>query len=209
MHPVTHLLLSWTVAEAARLERKDRTLVTLAGVLPDLDGLGAVAEIATSDSARPLYWWSEAEPGIREIGWQMLERSLVLVSIGLAMALILGGCATHKESFSDLPVRELAGHYTPGSGESWFRVCGAAEGDPPWWVTFTEHSVAQADQARASGHLLPGQSYFVRWRAAVTTKGEVGPQGPGTPALLVREVLELRPAGDDDCEGAPAQPAAD
>lgn len=128
-----------------------------------------------------------------------------LVSVGLAAGLILGGCATHKQSFSDLPVRELAGHYVGGPGESWFRVCGAAESDRPWWVTFTERSVAQVDQAREAGQLFPGQSCFVRFRAAVTTAGEVGPQGPGTPALLVREVLELRPAADDDCEAVPAE----
>ena len=35
--------------------------------------------------------------------------------------------------------------------------------------------------------------------AAVTTAGEIGPRGPGAPALLVRELIELRPAADDDC----------
>jgi hypothetical protein len=39
MHPGTHLLLGWTVANAADLGRKDRAIVTLAGVLPDADAL--------------------------------------------------------------------------------------------------------------------------------------------------------------------------
>jgi hypothetical protein len=59
MHPATHLLVSWTVADSARLSRKDKTLVTLAGVLPDIDGLGVIAEIATEKSGSPVYWWSE------------------------------------------------------------------------------------------------------------------------------------------------------
>jgi hypothetical protein len=59
MNPITHLLISWTVAESARLERRDRFLVTGAGVLPDIDGLGIVAELATKGSDQPLYWWSE------------------------------------------------------------------------------------------------------------------------------------------------------
>jgi len=59
VHPATHLLVSWTVAESARLSKRDRTLVTLAGVLPDIDGLGVIAEIATERSTSPLYWWSE------------------------------------------------------------------------------------------------------------------------------------------------------
>jgi len=33
-------------------------LVTLAGVVPDVDGLGAFAEILTRNSERPLDWWS-------------------------------------------------------------------------------------------------------------------------------------------------------
>lgn len=40
MHPQTHALLSWLLAEAGRLEqRRDRALVLAAGLAPDLDGL--------------------------------------------------------------------------------------------------------------------------------------------------------------------------
>ena len=40
MHPPTHALLSWLLAEAGGLEhRRDRGLVLAAGLLPDLDGL--------------------------------------------------------------------------------------------------------------------------------------------------------------------------
>ena len=59
MSPVTHFLAGWLVANAVPLNRRERTLVTLAGVLPDLDGLGLVAEIATRQSAHPLNWWTE------------------------------------------------------------------------------------------------------------------------------------------------------
>lgn len=136
----------------------------------------------------------------------MRARRDVLIGSLLVAGLTLGGCATQKNSLSDLPVKELAGHYTSGQGESWFRPCGAAPTDRPWWVTFTEGSVAQADQARTAGQLVAGKSYFVRWRAAVTTGGEVGPQGPGVPALLVRDLLELRAPSDDDCAGVPPSP---
>jgi hypothetical protein len=33
--------------------------VTVSGVVPDVDGLGLIAEIATERSESPLYWWSE------------------------------------------------------------------------------------------------------------------------------------------------------
>lgn len=39
MNPITHLLLSWTIADEAGLQSKDRACVTWAGVVPDLDGL--------------------------------------------------------------------------------------------------------------------------------------------------------------------------
>ena len=42
MNPVTHLLVGWTVANASGLEkRRDRFLVSVAGIIPDLDGLGS------------------------------------------------------------------------------------------------------------------------------------------------------------------------
>jgi len=40
MSPVTHGLLSWLAARGLPLERRDRVLVTAAGVAPDLDGIG-------------------------------------------------------------------------------------------------------------------------------------------------------------------------
>jgi membrane-bound metal-dependent hydrolase YbcI (DUF457 family) len=59
VNPVTHFLVSWDVANAAELDRRERAIVTLAGVSPDLDGLGAILEILTRHSAHPLNWFSE------------------------------------------------------------------------------------------------------------------------------------------------------
>ena len=42
LHVLTHIGLSWIVASVGRTSRRDRWLVTLAGVLPDLDGAGIV-----------------------------------------------------------------------------------------------------------------------------------------------------------------------
>ncbi len=47
MSPLTHLLASWIVAAKTTDSLRDRRLVTLAGVLPDLDGLGIVFDIAS------------------------------------------------------------------------------------------------------------------------------------------------------------------
>jgi membrane-bound metal-dependent hydrolase YbcI (DUF457 family) len=43
LHFLTHIGLSWIMASVLRRSVKDRWLITLAGVLPDLDGAGIVA----------------------------------------------------------------------------------------------------------------------------------------------------------------------
>ena len=45
MSPITHLLASWIVAAKTTDNLRDRRLVTLAGVLPDLDGLEVSLEM--------------------------------------------------------------------------------------------------------------------------------------------------------------------
>lgn len=117
----------------------------------------------------------------------------------VAGALVLAGCATDSSSLSALPAQEYDGHLVSSAAGDWFRPCGSAPDSAPAWVTFTGASVEQINQARAAGRVVDGPSYFVRWRAAVTTRGEVGPQGAGKPAYLVRELLEIRPATDRDC----------
>jgi len=59
MSPATHFLLGWMVANTGKLERRDRTIVTLAGVAPDLDAFGIVPEILTRGTSHPLPWFSQ------------------------------------------------------------------------------------------------------------------------------------------------------
>ena len=59
MNPVSHLLTGWMVPDTADLTTRDRALVTLAGVVPDIDGLGIIAEILTEQTAFPLLWYSK------------------------------------------------------------------------------------------------------------------------------------------------------
>jgi len=48
MSPIAHLVGSWLVAVATTDNPRDRKLVTLAGVLPDVDGLGVIGDVAIS-----------------------------------------------------------------------------------------------------------------------------------------------------------------
>lgn len=46
MSPITHLLASWSLAEATTLETRDRAIVAWVGCAPDLDGLGVIPDLA-------------------------------------------------------------------------------------------------------------------------------------------------------------------
>jgi len=50
LSPFTHLLVGWALSESVPLSRRDRSLVTLAAVVPDLDGAGIVLDFATGAS---------------------------------------------------------------------------------------------------------------------------------------------------------------
>jgi inner membrane protein len=61
MNPVTHYLVGWMVSqnEPETVRIKQRTLIALAGVAPDFDGVGIIAEVLTRNSPHPLPWFSE------------------------------------------------------------------------------------------------------------------------------------------------------
>ncbi len=60
MSPITHFFLGWAVANSVPwLTKRERALVTWAGVIPDVDGLGIVTEWGTRHWQHPLNWWSE------------------------------------------------------------------------------------------------------------------------------------------------------
>jgi hypothetical protein len=131
----------------------------------------------------------------------MSRRHLSLSPAVVAAALTFGGCAARQSSSLDRlnaqPPEEYRGHYTPGPGGAWFRPCGMAAADSAWWVTVTDAAIPQIDSARRAGQLLEDRPSFVHWRAVRTQGGEVGPRG--ATALLVREVLTVRPAAASDC----------
>ena len=59
MNPVTHLLVGWNVANAATLTGRERALVTVAGVIPDVDGFGMITDLLTRNTAQPTELWGE------------------------------------------------------------------------------------------------------------------------------------------------------
>ena len=59
MSPVTHFFTGWILANSIAIDRKDRAIVTLACVIPDVDGLGIVGDVLTRHSRHPLHWFSD------------------------------------------------------------------------------------------------------------------------------------------------------
>jgi inner membrane protein len=60
MNPLTHLLASWIVAAHTTDNLRDRRLVSLAGVAPDLDGLGIIVDYAKGASTNgKFYYYTE------------------------------------------------------------------------------------------------------------------------------------------------------
>ncbi len=58
MNPVTHFFTGWLVANGADLTCRDRAIVTAAALLPDLDGLGLLADLVSGDTAAGYYWYT-------------------------------------------------------------------------------------------------------------------------------------------------------
>jgi len=72
MSPVTHFFTGWVLANCARLDRRERALVTLACVVPDLDGLGIIPELLTRNSTHPLLWFSLYHHSLHNLGFALV-----------------------------------------------------------------------------------------------------------------------------------------
>jgi inner membrane protein len=60
VNPITHALSGWCLAELMpSATHRDRAAITLAAIVPDLDGIGIVAELLTRNSADPLLWYTD------------------------------------------------------------------------------------------------------------------------------------------------------
>lgn len=80
MNPATHFLAGWLTASAdRRLNRKERVTITLAGVVPDIDGLGIIAEIITRDWENPLLLWSKYHHILHSLPFSLLVTSVSLL----------------------------------------------------------------------------------------------------------------------------------
>ncbi|MDK2596759.1 metal-dependent hydrolase [Pseudoalteromonas obscura] len=73
MAPGTHFLLSWTISTTLLKYRRERTLVTVSGVVADVDGLGLAVDLLTGTSN----WYGQ----LHHVVTHNLATSIVLASI--------------------------------------------------------------------------------------------------------------------------------
>ena len=59
MNPITHLLVSWVIADSGDFNKRERAVITFSGVVPDIDSFGIIAEQLTKNTEKPLLWWSD------------------------------------------------------------------------------------------------------------------------------------------------------
>lgn len=59
MNPVTHFFIGWVTANTTPFTRRERTLVTVASIIPDADGFGMLPEYLTRNTTHPLLWYSD------------------------------------------------------------------------------------------------------------------------------------------------------
>jgi hypothetical protein len=104
MNPASHLLISWTIANTADIRRRDRALVTLSGLLPDLDGVGIIAELLTENTATPLIWYSKYHHvlGHNLASGLLLAAVVFSLSIRRWMSTVLALIAFHLHLLGDL-----------------------------------------------------------------------------------------------------------
>lgn len=103
MSPVTHFLSGWVLANCVRLDRKDRALITLACVAPDIDGLGIIPELLTRNSAHPLLWFTQYHHSLHNLAFALV---VAAVSVALArrkwMTGLLALLSFHLHLFEDV-----------------------------------------------------------------------------------------------------------
>ena len=105
MNPITHLLASWSLAEASDLDLADRNLVAWCGVLPDLDGLGAVVDFGNRVLSRPeSFWYGQFHHSLLHglFGAVLISAVLAARASRRGRVFIFGSAAAHFHLLCDL-----------------------------------------------------------------------------------------------------------
>jgi len=119
MSPITHFVASWLVAAVATDNPRDRKLVTWAGVLPDADGLGAVADVlgaAITGTENKFYYYQHFHHALLH-GWPgALGVALILALFARKKPKVFFWCLV---TFHLHLLCDLLGSRGPDAGDLW------------------------------------------------------------------------------------------
>ncbi len=159
MNPVTHLLAGWLTANSADLCSRDRALVTLAGIAPDIDGAGVLAEMATRGSGSQLFWWSD----YHHVLCHNLAFGLALTAAAAALAVRRGTTAALALAAFHLHLLgDLAGARGP-DGYQWPLAYLLPFSDR-WQLTWSGQWALNAWPNILITILLLGMTLYLAWR---------------------------------------------
>lgn len=104
MSPITHFLSGWVLANTVpSLVPRDRALITLASVVPDIDGLGAIPDFLTRNSAHPLDWFSRYHHQLHTLAFAIVVTAFAIMTANrkwLTAGMVL--LSFHLHLFEDL-----------------------------------------------------------------------------------------------------------
>jgi len=158
MHAVTHLLVGWMVANSAGISRRERAAVTLAGVVPDVDGLGAPVEVLTANWERPLTWFSDYHHLLHNVTFAVAVAAVsFLVATRRWKTAALACLSFHLHLLGDLiGARGPDGHQWP--------IPYLLPFSRAWELTWTGQWGLNAWPNFAITGLLLGTTFYLAWR---------------------------------------------
>lgn len=130
--------------------------------------------------------------------------SAVCRSTVVALALITtgAGCAPVARHAGPPLSDEYRGRYYWGFEVGYFAPCGGTGGQGSWSVRLSEAASQQPNVRWPKSDRYGSGRAYVRWRGQLSGLGRYGHMGLHQRELVVTEILEARPARDDDCQDA-------
>jgi membrane-bound metal-dependent hydrolase YbcI (DUF457 family) len=104
MSPITHFLVGWNLANATELNQRERLMVSVVGIIPDLDGFGIGIDLLTRSSDNPTDLWGEYHHVLgHNIGFAVTVSIFVwLTSRNKMKATLLAWISFHLHLLGDL-----------------------------------------------------------------------------------------------------------
>jgi LexA-binding, inner membrane-associated putative hydrolase len=104
MSPVTHFFAGWLLASvspngrATTLTRREKALVVVAAVIPDIDGLGIIPELLTRNTSHPLLWFSQYHHSLHTLAFALLCTFVAYIIAGPLMGFTFGPAIQGRRS---------------------------------------------------------------------------------------------------------------